>query len=118
MSRLPEPGEAAAAIDALDQRARAVQSDEDPSVVNLGSLEYHRGTGALRGEAVPSTLAVFGDLFDLGELLTQGGARVIDTSLVDIVSGANDPVSALASLYAQGVATGVLMERARWERRS
>lgn len=109
MSRLPEKGEAKAAVEILIARLSAVtETDEDVMVaeVNPESGEIRGEEGAVRG--------VFGDLFDIGEMAACAEPAV-QKFIGDIAFGVA-PDAALRSMYMLAAAHGTLMERARWER--
>lgn len=115
MSALPEKGEAKAAMRALTTRVDQV-SDRDAS----GQAEVGRvlvGDGDMTGDGAPSTRLIYGDLFDIGDMMADGGSSMVLMALQSVARG-QQPMSVLASILIQGVGLGVLMERARWERGS
>jgi hypothetical protein len=117
VSRLPEKGEAEAAMAAMNERSRiALGVTSDQPTVILGSLSGSRSSG-LSGSALESLRLSYGDLFDIGELLIEGGAGAVEHFGVLVRAGQISLEAALASVLLQGVGTGVLMERARWEKR-
>lgn len=118
MSRLPEKGDAAAAIDAMNARTDALGAD-GPKPLEGGTYRFDVMTGTTAEGADTQVMrGAYGDLFDVTELLDEGGMYLVQAFLRDIARGYRDPTSALASLLFQGTAIGVLMERARWERGS
>lgn len=112
MSRLPEKGDVEAAIRRFDARMNAASNDE--SIYHTGAISARRG-GGLDGPGAQAMLRVYGDLFDPGEALTAGGFGLCKAFIQDIAAGGTDPFDAMASLWFQGLALGVLMERERWE---
>lgn len=82
---------------------------------NLGQASVDRRTGEMLSDDMVTVGGVYGDLFDVGELIASA-VSVCEMFLVDIAAGRRDPVSAMLSLYLQASGTGVLMERKRWER--
>ena len=115
MSHLPEPGDVKVAVDMMNARSEARgMRGEKPISAGTVFVDFEAGSVALN--QADTLLSVYGDLFDVAELLQEGGAMMVRNYLHDIVTGDHDPLSALSSLLFQGVAIGVLMERARWER--
>lgn len=114
MSSLPEKGEALRAIVALRDRADASNADRDwKGSAELGNILV--GSGRLSGDK-SATLMVYGDLVDVADLM-ESGVLIVKSAMLSMVEGKQDLFSGLASMLIQGVATGVLMERARWERK-
>lgn len=102
-------------MDTLRNRgeAAAKRADHGHGYV-LGDVTV--GEDDIEGEGRPVALLIYGDLFDVGDLLADGGEMIVRNSLkAAMLSG--DLLSSLASCLVQGVALGVLMERARWEKR-
>lgn len=112
MSRLPEKGDVALAVDTLD--ARVVAISDGGTFVDCGPIRIRKD--GLTGEGVDPLLRAYGDLFDPGELLAEGGMSLILKTIVGIAQ-TSDPRSEMATLFMQAAALGVLMERARWEKR-
>jgi hypothetical protein len=112
VSRLPEKGDTQAAIEMLDARVRAISGGGN--VVNCGPVvvdgEEVSGSGA------DPLLKAYGDLLDSGEFLSEAGVPLVGVALVQIASDGGFQ-SPLLGLALQAAALGVLMERARWERR-
>lgn len=114
--RHPEKGEVQAAADMMNGRMRAVADDvPENETFDIGGKVYiNRLTGEATGMPL-GVLAVYGDLFDVGEM-TLSALSVCNLFLADIATGRRDPIEALVSLYLQAAGKGVLIERARWER--
>lgn len=108
MSRLPEKGEATAAAEALERRLHAIGDGEN------FVAEVNVNTDDMRGEG-PAVRAAYGDLFVIGEM-AQAAEIPVNNFIYDIATGTMPDV-ALRSMYLLAVAHGVLMERARWERK-
>lgn len=108
MSRLPEPGEAHAAMEALDKRLHSVGDTGDIFFVGVNTQ-----TGSMEGGGEGPVRATYGDLFDIAETADCAQAAVTHF-IVDIATGRADPETAMRSMYLLAVAHGVMMERARW----
>lgn len=117
MSRLPESGDAIAAVVAMNTRVEIGAQLDGNVCEQVGDLEVNLRTGEVSGDGIDVYRPVYGDLFEIGEML-QMGLRITD--LFEEIAEANPDElrHVLISLYLQAVGTGVLMERARWERRS
>lgn len=113
MSHLPEPGEAKAAAETFTRRVQAMTDGGD--AMYTGPISVKVQTGEMGGDVDPLRKA-YGDLFDPGEVLAEGGVDLALRTIVDIGVHGHDPIAGMLSAYMQGVALGVLMERARWER--
>lgn len=100
----------------LRQRAQNVVGDNTGVSYVVGNIGADLDSGEVDGDGVDAMRLIFGDLVDVGELIAEGGASIVSSALGSVMLGRNDPVSSCLSLFVQGVATGVLMERARWER--
>lgn len=110
----PEKGEARAAADTMDARMRAVAGEPESITFNLASANISRRTGEVDSNNALALGGVYGDLFDVGDVILMS-EPIIHAFLLDIASERRDPVSAMASLYLQAAGVGVLMERKRWE---
>lgn len=106
MSRLPEEGDVAVATDLWNARIEATTGGDQMCAGPVRITEH----GAV-GEGMSPILRAAGDLFDPG-----AGVEMIRAAIVDMLRD-GDVQSALATVVLQSTALGVLMERARWERR-
>jgi hypothetical protein len=107
--RHPEKGEARAAADKLRDRFHSLT----PEGVDHTTAEVNPSTGEWRGDQF-AMLAMYGDLFDIGEVAEIAQTPVYKF-ILDIASGIA-PETALRSMYLLAAAHGVLIERGRWER--
>jgi hypothetical protein len=117
MSHLPEPGDVRVAFDRMDARAAATLVEQRPHFHHAGNLTLDAETGAFSGDAVDAFRRAYGDLFLMDELFVDGGHSLVSHGINVFMGGSEDLYSVLASLMMQSMATGVLMERARWERK-
>jgi hypothetical protein len=117
MGRLPEPGDARAAFDLMDERAKATLPDTSNHMHDAGDLEFDATAGVMSGEAAKKFRLAYGDLFTTEEVLQEGGLSLLG-STAEVWLRENDVLSVLASLMLQSMAIGVLMERHRWEERA
>lgn len=117
MSRLPEPGDVRVAFDRMDARAAATLVEQRPHFHHAGNLTLDAETGSFSGDALDAFRCAYGDLFLMDELFAEGGHSLVAHGIGVLMGEDEDLYSVLASLMMQSVATGVLMERARWERR-
>lgn len=115
MSRLPEKGDAKRAYQAINARAVAAVDEVAPGHHLVGLIDMR--DGELTGDGLDGFRRVYGDLFDISETIEYGGTDLVFASLEKIDRGVMDPFSALMSLFLQATATGVIMERQRWEKR-
>jgi hypothetical protein len=112
VSCLPKKGDTATAIDLLDARVRAISGGS--SLISCGPVLID-GT-EMSGPGVDPLLKAYGDLLDSGEFLSEAGLPLVRVALAEMGIGGSVQ-SALLGLVLQGAALGVLMERARWERK-
>jgi hypothetical protein len=91
--------------------------EQRPHLHHAGSLTLDAQTGTFSGDAVDAFRCAYGDLFLMDELFAEGGHSLISHGIRVLMGGDEDLYSVLASLMMQSMATGVLMERARWERK-
>lgn len=117
MNPLPEKGDARRAAEAMDARMHAIAGDIESVTFNIASASVSRKTGELRSNDVQSIGGVYGDLFDVGELVALS-AGVCEAFILDIATDRRDPMSAMVSIYLQAAGVGVLMERERWLRKA
>lgn len=115
MSRHPEPGDAVRAMVKFEARLRV-------AVDNVGSDGLLEDAGEVtftahgpEGDGAEVFRIVYGDLFDPRELLL-GAISMLEGFVNDLGESDREIRGTLTSLFMQGVGTGVLMERARWER--
>lgn len=113
MARLPEPGEAIRALAKMNARVIAATHhvENGSRIEDIGTLELSED-GELVGQAAMTLRAVYGDLYDFGEVLALA-ASMLREFIADLENGT--PADSVASLLLQGVGIGVLIERARWE---
>ena len=100
----------------MDQRARATMAERKKHIHDAGRINFDPETQQFSGGGATIYRLVYGDLFDFGELLTEGGASLIKHAIATMAEPDEDDLSVLISLVSQAVAIGVLMERARWQR--
>lgn len=112
MSRLPEKGDTQTAVDLLDARVRAISNGS--SLVMCGPVLIDGDE--MSGPGVDPLLKAYGDLLDSGEFVSEAGIPLVGVALIDMARNGGIQ-SALLGLALQAAALGVLMERARWERR-
>lgn len=115
MIPLPEKGEARRASEVMDARMRAISGDDESVTFNISSADVSLKTGEMRSTNPQGIGGVYGDLFDVGELVALS-ASICAAFMVDIATERRDPMSALVSVYLQAAGIGVLIERARWQR--
>lgn len=116
--RLPEPGDVAAAVRIFNARIEAaVGADENSPTVWTGPTLINLAEDAMDGEGALSMRMVYGDLFEIPELMREGGASLAHRYVNEMLSGESDLFSSLVTMYLQGCGLGVLMERRRWEHR-
>lgn len=113
--RHPEKGDAARAVLAMNRRVAAGTELEGDVCEPVGDLHIDATTGRVTGDGLGVYRPVYGDLFEIGETLL---ASMMVTDLFEriAVEQPEEIKHILVSLYLQAVGTGVLMERARWER--
>lgn len=116
MSFLPEPGDARAAFDLMDERAHATLPDTSEHMHDAGDMEFDMGAGVMSGSAAVKFRLAYGDLFKTEEVLKEGGVSLL-VATAKVWLKEQDTLSVLASLMLQSMAIGVLMERRRWEAR-
>jgi hypothetical protein len=111
----PEKGEALAAAETLNARMEASVQFEAGESFDIGMILVDRRTGETGNNPEFSVHAIYGDLFDVGEMLATS-AGVTEMFIADIATGRRDVMSAMLSLYLMAAGHGVLLERARWEK--
>lgn len=114
--RFPEAGEARAAFDRINERAKAGVTETRPGFHHAGDLSGG-GSKRLTGSAADVFRHVYGDLFDIDDLV-NGGADALAVASIEVVMRGSDLFSVFMSTILEAVAIGVLMERARWEKGS
>lgn len=113
---LPQPGDVRTAADAMNARAEALGIErDDVGVVGDLQLLSDGNETAVTGAAVDPLRRIYGDLFDVAEAM-EIGAPVVHELIADLVAGEIDLQSGLGSMFFQGLALGVMMERQRWQR--
>lgn len=112
MSRLPEKGEATRAVTVMNERILAgTAAAAGDTMIDVGSLEIGE-SGLVDGVALEALRRVYGDLFDIEEVLFAA-SRTLVQFMDDLDAGM--PTDTIASLLLQGFGLGVLIERARWQ---
>jgi hypothetical protein len=100
-----------------DRMDAAVGADENNDAVTTGDLII--SPDGVTGPGLVDLLRVYGDLFDVHEVLSESGiASLAWRHERDVEAGREALPSALVMYGIQCMAHGVLQERLRWERGS
>lgn len=118
MSRLPQPGDAVKATRVLNARMEARLGITNPDVLaQAGEVTFTEN--GLSGPGASTLLAMYGDLFDITETLSDAGfGHMLENHEAEVEAGVEPLEAALVAVALQGIAHGVLQERVRWERGS
>lgn len=112
--RHPEKGDAKRAADAMDARSEIVIG-RTSDVVDVGDLAINLTSGETSGTGLDAYRKVYGDLFDLGEMMATS-TPLIQNFMLSLLTS-EDPMGVMTSLFLQGAGMGVMMERQRWTER-